>query len=187
MSLRLHAVIGSSLLMMAAPTVCLASFHLWKFDEVFSNSTGTVQFIEMSDAFNGEEFVGGMQLKSNAHTFTVPANLPSSSTANHHMLFATAGFGSLPGGVAPDYVIPAGFFNPAGDTLDWAGGFDHKTFGTVPTDGVTSLTIPAGSTQINSPVNFADAKGSVSLLAPEPVGSTLILMAIIAIFALRRR
>src|SRR6185295_10359239 len=79
-------------------TRCEASFHEWKFDEVFSNASGTIQFIEMLDGFDGENFVGGFQLKSNSNTFTVPSNLPNGPTATHHMLFATAGFGSLPGG-----------------------------------------------------------------------------------------
>jgi hypothetical protein len=187
MSSRLPAALAFLLLVTTVPAVCQASFHLWKFDEVFSNPSGTVQFIEMVDAFSGEEFVGGMQLKSNSNTFTVPANLPSASTANHHMLFATAGFGSLPNGVTPDYIIPASFFNPSGDTLDWAGGFDHQTFGAVPTDGVMSVAIPGGSTQTNSPTNFAGSSGSVSLAAPEPLASTLMLMALPAFWLRRRR
>jgi serralysin len=147
-----------------------ATFHLWKFDEVFSNADGSVQFIEMMDASNGENLVGGKQLKSSTNTFTVPTNLPSSTTANHHMLFATAGFGALGGGVTPDYVIPAHFFNTAGDTLNWAGGFDIKTFGTVPTDGIHSLLIPAGTSATNSPTDFAGSSGIVNLAPPMPTG-----------------
>lgn len=150
-----------------------ASFHAWKFDEVFSNADGTVQFIEMLDGFTGENLVGGKVLKSNANTLTLPAapggNLPSSDTAGHHMLFATAGFGALMGGVNFDYEIPAHFFNPAGDTLTWAGGFDVKVFSAVPTDGIHSLLIPANTSAVNSPTNFAMTAGSVDL-SPPPTG-----------------
>ena len=160
-----------------------ASFHLWKFSEAFSNADGSVQFIEMLDPADGEEFVSGIQLKSNAHTFSVPANLPSALTANHHMLFATAGFGSLPGGVPPDYIIPANFFSPAGDTLIWAGGLDSKTFGPIPTDGTHSLTLPGATTGVNSPTNFAGQAGSV---VPEP-SAIVLLTTVISALAVRRR
>ena len=154
-----------------------ASFHLWKFSEVFSNADGSVQFIEMLDQFDGEEFVGGQQLMSNTGTFTVPTNLPSAVTANHRMLFATAGFGALAGGVTPDYVIPAQFFNSAGDTLKWAGGFDIQTFGAIPTNGVTSRSLPGSGTGTNSPANFANQSGSVNLAVPEPATFVLLVIA----------
>jgi hypothetical protein len=133
-----------------------AAFHLWKIDEVFSNSDGTVQFIELTDGSIGEQFVSGHPLSSATHTVTPSSNLPAvnNMTAGHHMLFATAGFGSLAGGVTPDYIIPANFFNKAGDTLNWASGFDIKTFGAVPTDGIHSLLIPSGTSAISTPTSF---------------------------------
>jgi serralysin len=166
---------GLAALLLVAADSARASFHLWKFDEAFSNADGSVQFIEMLDGSDGEEFVGGKQLKSNANTITVPTNLPSASTANHHMLFATAGFGALPGGVTPDYVIPPHFFNPAGDTLNWAGGFDIKSTEQVPLDGIHSRILPGTGTAINSPTNFAGTSGSVNL-TPEPAGVVLLLL-----------
>lgn len=163
-----------------------ASFHLWKFSEVFSNADGSVQFIEMLDPSNGEELVGGIQLKSNTHTLSVPANLPSDITANHRMLFATSGFGALPGGVTPDYIIPANFFSPAGDTLLWAGGLDSKTFAAIPSNGLNSLILPGGTTAVNSPTNFAGQAGSVNLAVPEPTVGVM-LMAAFSVAALRRQ
>ncbi len=48
-----------------------AAFHLWKIDEVYSNASGTVQFIEMDASSNGgQQFTTGQSLTSGAHTFT---------------------------------------------------------------------------------------------------------------------
>jgi serralysin len=161
-----------------------AAFHLWKFDEVFSNTDGSVQFIELVDGSNFESSVGGQQLKSNGNTITVPTNLPSSITSNHHMLFATAGFAALPGGVTPDYIIPAHFFSPASDSLSWASGFDLQSITTIPTNGFDARLLPGSGTATNSPTNFAGTSGSVNL-TPEP--STLALACVgILLIALRR-
>jgi hypothetical protein len=146
-------------------TSAQATFHLWDIVEAFSNADGSVQFIEMFDPSNFENAVGGMQLKSNSNTFTIPANLPTTSTANHRLLFATPGFDSLTGGVTPDYTIPANFFDPTGDTLNWAF-VDVHTFTSAPTDGVLSIIFPAGTTAVNSPTNFAGDSGSVDVSAP---------------------
>jgi hypothetical protein len=139
-----------------------ATFHLWKFTEFYSNLDGSVQFIEMLDPSNFEEQVGGKTITSasTGKTFTFNVNLPSTSTAGRRMLIATAGFGSLPGGVTPDYTLPSSnFFNPAGDTITFAGGFDVKVFASVPTDGIMSRIYPSNTLATNSPTNFAGAGG----------------------------
>jgi dockerin type I repeat protein len=46
--------------------------------------------------------------------------------------------------------------------LNWAG-FDMKTIGVVPTNGTNSLLVPAGTSAVNSPTNFAGTAGSVTL------------------------
>lgn len=180
-----HLLVSVALLTSLITAPAQASFHLWRFSEIFSNADGSVQFIEMLDGSNNEQFVGGMQLKSTTNTFNIPANLPSSSTANHRMLFATSGFGLLAGGVTPDYIIPAHFFNPVGDTLNFAN-VDIQTFGAIPLDGVTSRALPGTGTGINSPTNFANAAGSVNLAVPEPaVGGMAMAALVLGLF--RRR
>jgi serralysin len=182
--LSYFAVVAALLCVTIGADSARASFHQWKFDEAFSNADGSVQFIEMHDNFDGEEFVGSKLLTSNGNTFTVPTNLPSASTSNHNMLFATAGFGSLPGGVTPDYIIPAHFFNPAGDTLNWASGFDIQSTGQVPIDGLHSRILPGTGTAINSPTNFAGVSGSVHL-TPEPTGAVLFTLGALIVAASR--
>src|SRR2546425_2689000 len=85
-----------------------AAFHLFRIAEVYSNADGSVQYVVIREATgsNGENFWAGLQIRTtNAagviKTFTVPSNLPSSSTASRSVLIATAGFASL-GLATPD-------------------------------------------------------------------------------------
>jgi hypothetical protein len=143
-----------------------AAFHLWTISEVYSNSDGSVQFIELFTSSVGQTFTNGTQIKSNGNTFTFPASL-SQDTTNKHMLLATAGFGSLAGGVTPDFTIPSHFFNPAGDTINYVFTLAGPvTFASAPTDGISSLNFPGPTTAVNSPTNLAGMSGSVNLAPP---------------------
>jgi hypothetical protein len=161
--------------MALAPRPAAAFFHLWRFTEFFSNHDGSVQFIELRNTSNNEHFANGAQIRSlsTGKVFTFPNNLSSSSTANKNLLIATAGFGSLPGGVTPDFTLPStNFFNPASDTLTLFAGFniDAKSFTLLPTDGVTSrhYNPTNGTTSLgtNTPTNFTGASGSMNLPPP---------------------
>jgi hypothetical protein len=85
-----------------------------------------------------------------SRTFSFPADLPGETTGAR-MLIATEGFAAL-GIVAPDYVVPNGFFFREGGSVDFAG-VDLWTHGALPSDG-RSLDRD-GSTPTNSPLNFA--------------------------------
>jgi hypothetical protein len=159
-----------------------AAFHLWAIKEIFSNHDGTVQFVELFTAAPGETALNGHTLEATSDgvlkTFTLNHNV-AFPTTNKHLLFATAGFGSLAGGVTPDYVpLPANFFNPnaANISISWAHGTDIAAFtgSLLPKDGVNSLTdsntTPGGpdsfAAGVNSPTNFAGAAGSVNVPPP---------------------
>ncbi len=87
---RLAACVGTCLMFVSLP-LAQAAFHLWKIDEVYSNASGSVQFIEMDASINGgQQFTTGQSLSSGAHTFTFSGPMPG-DTANHHYLFATPG------------------------------------------------------------------------------------------------
>jgi serralysin len=155
------------------------TFHLYDIDEIFSSADGTVQFIELSvDNHNGENLLGAHSITVTengvTHTFTFPADLPSSATANTHFLIATQGFVDLGTGVTPNYIIPSGFlFTDGGNvTVNYAG-VDSVTYGgNLPLDGSDSLNFTAGFIQtqgrtgtvaVASPTNFAGATGTVSV------------------------
>lgn len=141
-----------------------ATFHLWEFNEVYSNADGSVQFIELFTSVNTQEFTVNHDIHSvnedgsQTQTFTFPSNTPS-PTANHFLLLATPGFEAVSGGVVPDFTIPAGFLFTAGGDLNFVGA-DTIDYSTLPTDGVQSLG-PGGLNAVNSPRNYAGQTGEV--------------------------
>jgi hypothetical protein len=155
-----------------------ADFHLWYIQEIFSNYNGSVQFIELFTTSSGQgNLFPAHSISSTSNTFSFPADLPG-STLNKHMLLATPGFGSIPGGATPNYTIPENFFNPAGDTINFGPGVSSHTFGPsnpLPTDGVGSLNYTTffgntGSVMTNSPRNQAGAGTSVNVPPPVTTG-----------------
>jgi hypothetical protein len=149
------------------PSTSHAGHHLWKFSQLFSNASGSVQFVQLFTADAGEPGVGPFTVTTNGgHVFNFVTNLPTSATANTWILIATSNFAGLAGGVPPDYIVPAGFFATGGGTLNYAG-VDTWSYGAVPTDGVRSL-MRDGSTPVNAPVNFAGQSGSVTLATAVP-------------------
>jgi hypothetical protein len=172
------------LLVSTAPRPCRASFHFWDVKEVFSNQDGTVQFVELFTTASSETDLDGHTLTAssdgNVVTFTLDHDV-SFPTTNKHLLFATAGFASLTGGVAPDYApLPANFFNPnaASITISFANGIDSITFAgsALPKNGINSLTdqSPSGVQNlvagVNSPTNFAGVAGSINVSTPVESG-----------------
>ena len=161
-----------ALLAASAITTASASFHTFQVNELYTNADGTVQFIELHEAFraNDEQFLSGHVITATqgatTHTFTFPNDLPSANTAGRYVLIATPAFAAL-GIVTPDYVMPAGFLFVAGaSTVDYAD-VDALTYPPLPTDGVQSLNRD-GTTGTNSPTNFAGQSGSISAPPPPP-------------------
>jgi len=164
-----------------------AAFHLWSVQEIYSSADASAQFIEFSTVFSGQEFVSGHTLRiteaappNRTNTFTFPGNT-GSPTANRTFLVATPGFGSLPGGVTPDFTIPTGFLFTAGATINFAEGSDSVTYGTLPSDGAMSIN-RFGTPAVNSPRNFAGQTGSVNVPPPSPGGTVSTNLQISGIF-----
>ncbi len=147
-----------------------ATFDLWGISEVYTNADGSVQFIELFTAFDGQQQLSTHTVTTNANTFTFPTNL-AGSTANQHLLIATPGFASLPGAVVPDFTLPVtNFFSAASDTIRFApdafppNGVDFVNISNASTDGVNSLNYPGGDEAVNSPTNFAGDVGKLVTL-----------------------
>jgi len=167
--------------------------HSWQISEIWSDPTGTYQFVEMHETsnLNNQHTLSGSatfpqpkHLVSNTHDYIYTTDLPSNATANKYFLSATPGFASLPGAVTPDFIIPANFFTISGDTISFPT-FASFTFtsGELPTDWVHSL-LSDDNVVVNSPTNFAGQTGSVTepVIVPEPstlgmfaVGSAMLL------------
>jgi hypothetical protein len=171
-------------LMFAQPAQ--AAFHLWSLQQIYTNNTGTLQFIELSTQFSGQPFVGGQQIQvsntgaTQTHTFTIPSNLPfSPDTANRTFLIGTAGLHAA-GGPAPDYpTLPNNFLFSGGGTISFFGA-NSGPYNALPTDGTLSRTFVGGGNAVNSPKNFAGQVGRVVI--PEP--GTFALLAIGAVSSL---
>ena len=168
-----------------------ATFHLWLPDEIYSDASGTVQFIEFSSEFDGQDALTSTSITSTTtgHTYSFPTDLPSSFTAGHNFLVATPGYAALAGAPAPDYTLPINnFFSTSGDSVYLIGTAQPPltfTAGQLPADGVNSLMFDGANltTGTNSPTDFAGDTGAVTLV-PEP--STLAAFGLAALLLLRR-
>jgi hypothetical protein len=149
-----------------------AASHQWRFNELYTNDDGTIQFIEMRECCG---FTTEINLNSKwilvvgaDNKFTFDRNL-TGNTANRYLLLATQGFADLPGAPAPDFIIPDGFLALDGDDLEyWAYTAANVTYGSLPTDGVMSFHVGTGNA-VNSPTNYAGETGSID---PTPVQPT---------------
>jgi hypothetical protein len=162
----------SASMILGSASTALCAGHTWYVNEIFSNSDGTIQFIEIKESLGGnfETGTAGHAVTSSTKSFTITANSPA-PTGFHHILLATPAFVGLPGAPTPDYIIPAGsvpFFNKNGDVITYVSNCSFTLgAGVLPTDGVNSLTVTthhahATSIGVNSPTNYAGQTGSIN-------------------------
>jgi serralysin len=165
-----------------------AAFHLWAIREIYTNSSGNLQFIEMFDVNGSQQFTTGQQIgisnvgNTQTHTFVMPSDT-ASPTFNHALLFGTAGL-TAAGGPTPDFIIPDGFLFSGGGTINFFGA-NSGAYTALPTDGNNSRAFPASTNQANTPQNFA---GTVGHVVPEPATAMLSFSAgICLLFVVSRR
>ncbi len=129
--------------------------------------------------------VGNSTLTTAAKSHTWANGQVAPPTATKSYLIASATFAALPNAPTPDVIIPVGmmpFFNPAGDTITFAGGIDAWTFGAVPTNGINSLDRDSG-VGVNTPKNYAGASPPGGVNAAPPPVPTASLWTTTALFA----
>src|SRR5437867_1544656 len=129
------ALIGCAA-MVTAPSN--AAYHLWQIRELYSDSSGSLQFIEMFSSDSSQQFVNSQQITVTSggitHSFVLPNSSLSGSTANRALLFGTAGIHAA-GAPTPDYTIPAGFLFAGGGAINFFGA-NSGLYSALPTDGV---------------------------------------------------
>jgi hypothetical protein len=167
----MRCVVVSTLLVGVAQTA-LAGQHTWDVNEVFSDTTGNIQFVELVEANGtpGEVNINGVTVTSTGESFPIGGSPVAPPTSNKFFLIATPAFAALPGAPTPDRILPAGnipFFSTSGDTVSY-GPYDSWAFGTVPTNGTTSLN-RSGGPLLNSPTNYAGTSGSVNAGGPTSI------------------
>jgi hypothetical protein len=174
--LKIRKMLFVLVLLFVAPFTSYASHHGWAPVEAFSNTDGTLQFVEMYTAGNNEGALTAAKLEAsnlstnayNEFTFT---NI-SSATAGKSLLIATSGFEAA-FGITPDFIVPDGFLTvTAGDVwyntaLTWTNG--------LPTDGFTSFKT-GGVTSPGTPRNFSGETVTLSEPAPSTTSATQFLM-----------
>ena len=161
-----RAVWGFLILAVLWQTPASPDSHQWRFNEVFSNDDGTIQFVEMKECcgFTAEHALQDKWvLAVGADNKLVFRNNLTGDTAGKHLLLATQAFADLPGMPAPDFILPPGFLPLAGETLEyWTYTPATWSYNALPVDGITSVNVD-GSTGVNSPTNFAGESGSLDL------------------------
>src|SRR6185503_11469149 len=136
--------------------------HQFKINELYTDASGTIQYIELVVGnFNNENLFSGQTITvtqgPTSHTLVFGSDLPSSLTANKSVLIATQGFADL-GIVTPDYIVPSGFLFINGGTVNYGNGADSVVYGPLPTDGTLSVD-RTGATAVSSPTDFAGMTG----------------------------
>src|SRR5436309_315206 len=122
---------------MMAKSSAQAAFHLWNIREIYTDGSGSYQFIEFFTSQSSQQFVGGQQVQvsniggTQTHTFTIPSNLPG-DTFNHAFLIATSA-ASAAGAPTPDYILPDNFLFAAGGTISFFGA-NRGAYSAMPTD-----------------------------------------------------
>jgi hypothetical protein len=180
-SLRRHLTGALVLALALAAGKAGATFHTFQIQEVYSNGSGTIQYVVLREAagMNGQNFLSGHTFTATAggsmQTYEFPLDLPGgmetgygfmqSPTAFRSFLMATAGFAAL-NIVKPDYVMPNGFIPLTNGTLNYAG-VDQVSYAALPTDGTNALS-RSGAVVPNMATNFAGLSGSVTAAAPPP-------------------
>jgi hypothetical protein len=186
---------------LCAASTANAASHLWRFTEFYSSADRRVQFIEMREIMGSEietnisEHWFATNGFNQDHSQLLGSDLPF-GTAFKKFLVGSQSYASLPNVPEPDYVLPDGFLNPAGDTVVW---WFYQTIvippGEMPTDNYHSITvvdplIPTYEVTVNSPTNFAGQTGSIPASIVPAVSRTglaaaALLLAAAAAFALR--
>jgi hypothetical protein len=167
-----------------------AAFHLWSIQELYTNSSGSLQFIELIDNVGSQNFVGSHAIQvsdtSNLHThsFTFPNNLAADPPGTT-LLIGTAGLHAA-GGPTPDFIMPDGFLFLGGGNISFFNA--SGPYSALPTNGMLALNYSTGLNIVNNPKNSAGHIGQV--VVPEPAAIMLVAAGALSCllhFLLRRR
>ncbi|MFO1396786.1 MAG: hypothetical protein U1F48_06955 [Burkholderiales bacterium] len=143
--------------------------------QVFSSADGAIQFVQLRESAGatGQQGLAGRTLTVRRgaviRTFTFPADLPSTATANKAVLIASDGWRAVPSNypefraVVPDYTMPDRFLPAEGGTLtfDGADAFDYPP---LPRDGFSAVFRSGSPVRDNAAQNFGGAAASLPVV-----------------------
>jgi hypothetical protein len=164
---RLATTGAMLVIILLTATPAQAAFHLWTIREVYSDATGTNQFIEFFTTSGSQQFVAGQSITvtptggGSPQSVTMPLTLTPGDSANRAFIVGTVGITNF-GAPKPDHIIPSNFLPIAGGTISYFGLGDGP-YTALPTDGVLSRTWVGGGNAVNSPQNYAGQTGTISI------------------------
>ena len=141
-----------------------AAFHLWAIREIYSDASGTNQFIEYFTPNSSQQFLNGVNITSGPRIYTFVGNLPGDS-ANRAFLVGTASITNF-GAPKPDYIMPNNFLGLGTSNIFFGGSGVNSFYTNLPSNGTNSYLFPSRTTPVNSPQNFAGTVGQIVLVAP---------------------
>ena len=96
--------------LVGAAGTAFAGAHTWDVNEVFTNKSGTIQFVELREMGGGAGETGlpGLTVSSSLHTTGLGGGSLTPPTSFKYFLIATPDFAALPGAPAPDSSSPLG-------------------------------------------------------------------------------
>jgi mono/diheme cytochrome c family protein len=143
----------------------------WKVTEIFSNTNGAEQYIKLSTTSDNQHNLAGRVLRSYdaagalVQSYTFPANLDNTQTANKSILVGTVPF-SATTQLHVDYRIPENFIPTEGGEIRLDGIDSFKYLRTqLPRNGLQALNRSAAAVTA-SPVNLAGLTTSIVVPAP---------------------
>jgi hypothetical protein len=160
--LAVGVMLGAALFL---ATPAQAAFHLWSVREIYSDASGTNQFIEFYTPFGGQQVLhsfGNIQVSSGANSYTFPNDLPGDTT-DHTFLMGTASITNF-GAPRPDFVIPNNFLSLGSGNVFFSGSGVNALYSALPSNGANSFTFPNDTSLTNSPQNFAGQVGVITLV-----------------------
>ncbi len=153
-------------LVLLPATPVQAGLHLWTIREIYTDASGGLQFVEFFTTSPGEIFVNGASITLTPtgggapRSITLAGNFVG-STANKAFIIGTAAITNF-GGPKPDFIIPSNFVSAAGGSISYFGQ-GGGPYTALPTDGTFSRTWVGGANATNSPRNFADQTGRITI------------------------
>ena len=99
-----------SALVVGVAHTAIAGQHTWKVNEVFSNASGTIQFVELREGNGtpGEVNINGVTVTSTTKSFPIGGSPVAAPTSNKFFLIATPAFAALSGAPTPDRIVAPG-------------------------------------------------------------------------------